>query len=173
MNRSFSSMVLNEAKQISLSSAVFNDRKQIRGITIDPSETLDIDDAIWIDIQGSESIVHISIADVASIVPFGSHLEQEAVQRTMTLYRKRVDPMFPFFLSHNLLSLKEGEPRLTLTVSIYLSQNVKIQKVEIQKTYLVNEKRLTYAQADEILDSPQHPYFQMLSRSLKLAHHLF
>ena len=102
------------------------DLRNVPLITIDPADARDHDDAVWAnpdDDPGSAGgwKIIVAIADVAAYVRPGSALDQAARERGNSIYfPDRVVPMLPESLSNNLCSLKAGEDRACLTVTLWL-----------------------------------------------------
>jgi len=69
--------------------------------------------------------VSIHIADVAPVINPGSALDLEARERVETTYvgDAAAFPMVPWELIEGALSLKEGEERLAVTLSVVMNDN--------------------------------------------------
>ena len=159
----FSRQVISEAKAIVLDDVLWQ-RPQVQGVTIDGPTSLDLDDAIWVEPTETGAVVSIHVTDVAECVPKGSVLEQEAIERTQSLYfRTTKSPMLPSLLSENRLSLVEWQQRPTLTVRVQLGPQAQVEQVEIFESWLANAKKFSYARADAVLADPTSPYYDLLS----------
>jgi hypothetical protein len=133
------------AKQLEIRDEVFRDRLPVNGFTVDGPTSRDLDDAIWLEKTDQGFLVQVSIADVDELVKIFSPLDQEALNRTTTIYFPDHNiPMMPRVLSENRLSLLEGKPRPTLTVSIQINRHLRISSVDIRKTYLTSSRRLSH-----------------------------
>ncbi|HET8763650.1 MAG TPA: RNB domain-containing ribonuclease, partial [Rhodanobacter sp.] len=62
------------------------DRTDLALVTIDPPDSLDLDQALHIERLGSGYRVHYAIADVAAFVVAGDAVDAEAQRRGETLY---------------------------------------------------------------------------------------
>ena len=83
----------------------------------------------------------------------GSALDQEAYLRGTSVYfPDRVVPMLPHALSSNICSLVEGEDRLTQSVVLELDARGKVKKAEFHDGVIRSAARLTYQQAQAIVD---------------------
>jgi len=129
-------------------------RSKVTGaITIDPPESLDLDDALTIESDTSSStfVVGIHIADVSFFVKPDSPLDQEAFLRCTSYYpgngHENV-PMLPKDLSENFCSLLPNEDRLALSVLVNLDEEGKLTaEPSIKRTIIRSCCRLSYAEA--------------------------
>lgn len=159
MSKGFSAEAIQEAKHAMLDEALFAGRRQVPGITIDGSESRDLDDAIWVE-RGNDGgyTVTVSIADVAALVPAGSALDKEAYERCFTRYRSWGNhPMLPRELSEDKLSLLEGALRPTVTATIHLDKDLNICDTHLERTKLCSKKRYDHAQAAEVMRDHAQP----------------
>jgi len=122
-------------------------------ITIDPAEARDFDDAISLrrlDGEGWELAVHI--ADVSHFVRPGSALDEEARERGTSVYFPGFAiPMLPEGLSSDACSLRPDEDRLTKTVLMRFDRGGRITGEEVCSSLIRSDARLTYEQAEGIL----------------------
>jgi ribonuclease R len=123
-------------------------------ITIDPPDAKDYDDAISIsrtDDGGWELGVHI--ADVAHFIPPGSPLDVEARERGNSVYLPRlVIPMLPEVLSNGICSLSEGVVRFCKSAFMKYGPDGKLLKSGVAATAIRSAKRLTYLEAQALID---------------------
>ncbi|MGH7131318.1 MAG: ribonuclease R family protein [Phycisphaerales bacterium] len=148
-------------------------------ITIDPPDAKDYDDAIHIKRTpdgGWELGVHI--ADVAHFIPGGSALDLEALERGNSCYLPRhVIPMLPENLSNGICSLQEGVPRFCKSAFMVYARNGDILKSGASSTCIKSKKRLTYLEAQALIDGnveeakkhakTEPSYTEQLIRTLK------
>ena len=123
--------------------------------TIDPDDAKDHDDAVAIrtDEQGN-TVLLVHIADVSYYVREGSLIDNEARERATSVYLPgRVYPMLPQKLSNNLCSLKEGQLRLTKTVSITYGKNLTPLRIKIERSAIRSAAFLTYNQVRDALEN--------------------
>jgi len=150
---------------------LFEGREQAFGITIDGPDSLDLDDAIWLEKTGKEHIAHISIADVGSVILPETQPDKRAYERGFThYYRKSNKPMLPRGLSENSLSLHEGVKRPAITISVPIKKSLEPGSPVIRRTYLTNTRKLSYEQADQLMETEESLF---LSESFRLARKLF
>ncbi|HUP20606.1 MAG TPA: ribonuclease R [Gemmatimonadota bacterium] len=122
--------------------------------TIDPVDARDFDDALSVERQGEMLEVGVHIADVSHFVRPGSAIDQEAYERATSVYLvDRVIPMLPERLSNELCSLVPGEDRLAYSVLMTLDPEGSVRKYRIAETVIRSRHRLTYAQAQALIES--------------------
>lgn len=166
---------------VSLSETITQTIKQrplVQGITLDHPFSKDLDDAFWIEQDERQGYrLLVSIADVASFVhpDLTPALAQEAYERAATIYAdgEVLLSMLPPSLSEDLLSLREGQPRATITLSFPLDARFSPGAPQITLTRLTNVQRLSYAEADEVMASSSSELATMLRLAHGIAHALF
>lgn len=149
------------------------DRPTVRGITIDGPFSSDLDDAFWLERgpQGGYQL-QISIADVGSLItPHTTPaLDAAALRRSFTrYYAERNTPMLPRELSEGALSLLQGQPRPTITISISFDESLSVGEPQIQLTALWNERRFAYEEVDTEIKHPRTTLAPMLQDASRLA----
>ncbi|MHC4970273.1 MAG: ribonuclease R family protein [Planctomycetota bacterium] len=123
--------------------------------TIDPPDAKDFDDAITIshDEASNEWTLGVHIADVAHFVRPGGALDEEARARGNSVYLPRlVIPMLPEVLSNGVCSLQEGVPRFTKSAFVTLDHRGKVLFQRTAATIISSNKRLTYLEAQALID---------------------
>jgi ribonuclease R len=126
--------------------------------TIDPPDAKDFDDAISIerDEEADEWTLGVHIADVSTFVRPGGPLDEEARARGNSVYLPRlVIPMLPEVLSNGVCSLQEGVPRLTKSVFVTFDRRGKVLSQRVAATVIRSAKRLTYLEAQALIDGNQ------------------
>jgi ribonuclease R len=147
-------------------------RPNVHGITIDGPDSQDLDDAFWIEETTTGYKVQIHIADVAELVPACSPADTRAIERTQTRYlSKHTQSMLPRPLE-NQLSLVEGDPKLTLTVTLSLNGKGSVTDTQIYESLFTNLKRFSYPEADRTLNNPSRPFHPLLKTAQTLAQRL-
>ena len=157
----FSDEVLNEVKQLPNQSISQNEvmrRRDMRDVltfTIDPDEAKDFDDALSFQILDTGNYqVGIHIADVTHYVQEQTALDDEAYQRGTSVYLvDRVIPMLPERLSNELCSLRSDEDKLCMSVIVEMDQQAKVIRHKICRTVIRSNYRLTYRQAQDLLEN--------------------
>ena len=124
--------------------------------TIDPKDAKDFDDAISFDITSEGYEVGIHIADVSHYVKPNTKLDTEAYNRGISVYLvDRVVPMLPEKLSNNICSLRPKEDKLTFSAVFTLDINGKILKQKFCRTIINSDYRLSYEEAQHIIENKQ------------------
>lgn len=131
------------------------DMREVPTFTIDPDDAKDFDDALsfqYLDNGNLEIGVHI--ADVTHYVKEGTPLDKEAFDRSTSVYLvDRVLPMLPEKLSNRLCSLRPNEDKFTFSAVFTFDKDDKIIDRWFGKTVTHSNRRFTYNQAQEVLDS--------------------
>ena len=142
----------------------FGSRPLVKGFTIDSPHSLDLDDALWVETHGELAKIQIHIADPTALIEIGSPLDLAVRQRLSTLYFSRGRaPMLPPALSEQKLSLLEGEPKFTLTLDIELNSTGEILHSQIFESCFLSLGKLSYQQAEQISNNPEHQLFLPLN----------
>jgi exoribonuclease R len=110
--------------------------------TIDPSGSLDRDDAIGIHINTSRIFIHI--ADPSSYVNTNTELETELRNRGESVYLDKTYHMFPELLATKHISLTENRVNRAFTLELQLNKEFK--QIISHRFYksLIKVKNLTY-----------------------------
>jgi ribonuclease R len=122
--------------------------------TIDPSDAKDFDDALSFKVLDTGNYqIGIHIADVTHYVPEGNVIDEEAYQRGTSIYLvDKVIPMLPERLCNELCSLRPNEDKLCMSVIVEMDNQAKVIKHKVCRTIIRSDYRLTYEQAQEILE---------------------
>ena len=156
--RHFSKEIENESKkiesEINLSDSLKNreDLRDITCFTIDPEDSKDFDDAVSIKKTPEGYLLGVHIADVSHYVKENSIIDSEAFRRGTSVYLvDTVAPMLPENLSNDICSLKPLTDRLTFSVFISISKDLKILDYKIFKSIIKSKRRFTYEEVQEII----------------------
>ena len=149
-------------------------RKLIEGETIfsiDDAETREIDDALSCRRDGDEFVVGVYIADPACYVSKGDPLDEVAAERPLSLYLPTTTvKMFPDHVSCDIASLRAGVPRPALAFSMRMTGEGEILDWELSSAVITVNRRLTYIEANEIIEKrDDDPLAQTLRDLLKIA----
>lgn len=162
---SFPKKVEQDAAKIStvITDSEIKKRKDFRDIwtiTIDPYDAKDFDDALsLVKLQNGNYEVGIHIADVSHYVVPGTQLDNEALLRATSVYLvDRVIPMLPEILSNQVCSLRPNEEKLTFSAVFELNNKAEIIKQWFGKTVINSNRRFTYEEAQEIIESGKGEY---------------
>lgn len=139
--------------------------------TIDPEDAKDFDDALSFTLLDHGYEIGIHIADVSYYVTKGSALDREASERTTSVYLvDRTIPMLPEGLSNNLCSLRPDEDKLTYSVVFTIDPDGTIRDTWMGRTIIRSQKRFTYTEAQEVIDTGKGPFAKELGILNELAH---
>ena len=133
------------------------DMRDVLTFTIDPDEAKDFDDALSFQLLDDGNYqIGIHIADVTHYVEEQTALDEEAYQRGTSVYLvDRVIPMLPERLSNELCSLRPDEDKLCMSVIVEMDEEAKVLKYKICRTVIRSNYRLTYRQAQDILEQKE------------------
>lgn len=156
--REFNSKVHHELQKLPNEVKVLKDTKRLDLsdlpiMTIDGITARDFDDAVCVMKKGPNSILYVSIADVAEYVRPGSALDREAYSRGTSVYLpNECLPMLPEKLSNNLCSLNPFLPRLTLTAEIHFNAQHQWVETRYYQSVIRSRKRATYEEVQAYFD---------------------
>ncbi len=151
-----------------------NDCRMLRTFTIDPGSAHDFDDALSVErIDGDRWRVGIHIADVSHYVRPDSAIDREAMSRGNSVYLvDRAIPMLPERLSGGICSLKPGEDRLAVSLFAIVDRGGRIGGIEFGETVIRSRSRLTYEDAQEIIEMDSSGDGDPLTRDILDLFHL-
>ncbi len=130
------------------------DLTHLAPLTIDGATTLDFDDALTVQEQDGNYLIGIHISDVSHYVRPGDSLFQEAMNRATSIYFPEGQvPMLPRHISQGMCSLIQGEIRAAHSHMILLSPEGEVLRVRIKPSIIRVARRLTYEDADRMIDS--------------------
>ena len=146
----------------------------IKGITIDGAGSKDLDDAVWVERQGKNLCVFVSIANVANQVQLNGELDALAKQRMYSVYSNKhcIKPMFPRSLSEGSLSLNEGSEREVMVFGITLDQEFNVSDTQVTVNSFRNNHRITHEQVESIIAQKHHPLSGQLKALASLGQSL-
>jgi exoribonuclease R len=130
------------------------DRTEIEFVTIDPPDSMDLDQALHIERNGDGYTVHYAIADVAAFVQPGDPIDVEARKRGETLYApdKRT-PLHPPELSEGAASLLPDQVRPALLWTIQVDATGEGTDVTCKRALVKSRAKLNYAGVQKDLDA--------------------
>jgi ribonuclease R len=157
---SFSDEVIQFAKSLTdkIDAAEVAKRKDYREVltfTIDPVDAKDFDDAIsYQKLANGHLEIGVHIADVSHFVQPNTAVDKEAYERATSVYLPdRVYPMLPERISNELCSLRPKEDKLTFSACFEVDAQGKIVGTWFGKTIIHSDRRFTYEQVQEIIDT--------------------
>jgi ribonuclease R len=131
------------------------DYRKVLTFTIDPVDAKDFDDAISYQTLANGNLeIGVHIADVSHFVQPGTAVDKEAYERATSVYLPdRVYPMLPERISNELCSLRPNEDKLTFSACFEIDVEGKIIGTWFGKTIIHSDRRFTYEQVQEIIDT--------------------
>lgn len=122
--------------------------------TIDPEDAKDFDDALsFKPLENGNFEVGVHIADVSHYVTPGSDIDREARDRGTSVYlADRTVPMLPKKLCNRLCSLRPNEEKLCFSAVFEVTPRAAIRKKWFGRTVIKSNFRLTYEQAQDIIE---------------------
>ncbi len=153
------------------------DMRDVLTFTIDPHDAKDFDDAISFRIlspedtpresqsasskentQGTLYEIGVHIADVTHYVRPNTNINREGYERGTSVYLvDRTIPMLPEHLSNGICSLRPNEEKLTYSVIFAMDSEAHVIDYQICKTIIRSDFRLTYEEAQEIIQQNTIP----------------
>jgi ribonuclease R len=123
-------------------------------ITIDPPDAKDFDDAIsLVKNKDGNWLLGVHIADVSTFIEMNSPLDLEAKDRGNSIYLPgKTIPMLPEILSNGICSLQPGQKRFVKSVYITYDREGNILGRDFANSVMKSFERLTYEQANEIIN---------------------
>lgn len=131
-------------------------RKDLRDkpfVTIDGEDAQDFDDAVLCEAKPKGGwVLYVAIADVSHYVQPDSPLDQEAVNRSTSVYFPgRVVPMLPTQLSNELCSLRPNRDRLVMVCEMSVSAAGRVSRSRFYDAVIHSHARMTYTNVTKIL----------------------
>lgn len=147
------------------------DMRKATTFTIDPRDAKDFDDALSITyLPNGNYEIGVHIADVTHYVKPGSIIDREAESRATSVYLvDRVVPMLPEHLCNGICSLRPNEEKLAFSCIFEMDNNAHIINHKITRTVIESNRRFTYEEAQEIIESGYGEYSQEILTLDRLA----
>ena len=150
------------------------DYSSLETITIDAPNSRDLDDALsCYQLDNGDYCVGVHITDASFYVPFDSALDKKAREQTSSIYLPtETIPMLPEVLSSGRCSLVEGKERLCLSLTFTISPSGEVQSYEMERTVICSSKKLSYEEAQEIIDADTQDSEKKYAQVVLQLHHL-
>lgn len=172
----FPAEVIAEAESISdkITEEEIKKRRDFRHVTtftIDPYDAKDFDDALsYRKLENGNVEVGVHIADVSHYMLPGTLLDKEGYQRATSVYLvDRTIPMLPEKLSNELCSLRPHEEKLCFSAVFELSPNAEIRNSWFGRTVIYSDRRFTYEEAQEIIETGKGDFAEEILHLDRLA----
>jgi len=136
------------------------DMRDVTTFTIDPRDAKDFDDALSLrKLPNGKFEVGVHIADVTHYVRPDSIIDREAYKRATSVYLvDRVVPMLPEHLSNGICSLRPDEDKLTFSCIFEMKPDGEVVKSRICRTVTRSNRRFTYEEAQDIIETGHGDY---------------
>lgn len=147
------------------------DYRDLPVFTIDPKDAKDFDDAISIvPLDNGEYEIGVHIADASFYAKPGTALGEEAQKRGTSVYLVDATiPMLPHAISAGVASLKPNEDRLAFSAMFRMNAQAEVVDRKFTKSVIRSQKRFTYEEAQEVLDTARGPLLKELGIMRQLA----
>ncbi len=147
------------------------DMRSVTTFTIDPRDAKDFDDALSIrKLPNGNFEVGVHIADVTHYVRPDSIIDREASERATSVYLvDRVVPMLPEHLSNGICSLRPNEDKLTFSCIFEITPEGKIVNSRIARTVIRSDRRFTYEEAQNVIETGKGDYAEEILTLDRLA----
>jgi len=131
------------------------DFRKVPTFTIDPKDAKDFDDALSVRrLENGRWEIGVHIADVTHYVKADDIVNREAEKRATSVYLvDRTIPMLPEHLSNVLCSLRPNEEKLCHSVIFEMDDAANILHYNIAHTVIESDRRFTYEEAQEIIET--------------------
>lgn len=141
------------------------DFRAVTTFTIDPRDAKDFDDALSIrKLPNGNYEVGVHIADVTHYVHPNTIIDREAQSRATSVYLvDRTIPMLPERLSNGLCSLRPDEDKLTFSAIFELDAKANVVKSRIGRTVIRSDRRFTYEEAQERIETGQGDFAEEIN----------
>lgn len=147
------------------------DFRKILTFTIDPKDAKDFDDALSARLLPNGNWeIGVHIADVTHYVRPDSIIEREAQSRATSVYLvDRTIPMLPERLSNGICSLRPNEEKLCFSAIFEMDENANVKKSRITRTVINSDRRFTYEEAQEVIETGEGDHKEELLALNELA----
>lgn len=147
------------------------DFRSVTTFTIDPKDAKDFDDALSIRrLPNGNTEVGVHIADVTHYVTPNSIIDREAKQRATSVYLvDRTIPMLPEHLCNGICSLRPNEEKLAFSCIFELDDEAEIKAARIARTVIESDRRFTYEEAQERIETGEGDLQKEINALDKLA----
>lgn len=151
----FSAAALHEAERAAASpTTIDRDLTEVPFATIDPADSVDLDQAFHLSRSGAGYRLSYAIAAVDAFVAPGGALDREARRRGQTLYGplERI-PLHPLVLSEGAASLLPDRVRPAYVWELDLDASGELRDIRVGRALIRSRAKLSYPGAQRELDS--------------------
>jgi ribonuclease R len=154
--------------------AEIDERRDLRDLTTwttDPVDAQDFDDALSVEVNEDTYTLWVHIADVTHYVTPDTETWAAAMERGNSIYLPgHTIHMLPRPLAETVCSLVPDADRLAHTVEMTLDkEDLGYDEIEIYKSVVRSDERLTYTEAEHRLDDAEAPLHDECTLAFELA----
>ncbi|MDQ7091529.1 MAG: ribonuclease R [Methylococcales bacterium] len=121
-------------------------------VTIDGEDARDFDDAVYCKKTPKGWKLLVAIADVSHYVQVGTAVDNEAKNRSTSVYfPEQVIPMLPEVLSNGLCSLNPDVDRLCMVCELYINEEGQVVRSRFFEAVMRSHARMTYTDVAKLL----------------------
>lgn len=132
---------------------MIKDQTNLATFNIDPKGSLDIDDAISVDIE--KGIIYIHIVDITTHLKNNNKLEKRAFELGQTLYlAEGINYLFPKKCSEDDFSLLENKERPVIT----LEYSLDTKEYKVYRSRIMIKKSYSYKTAQDALENKEEVF---------------
>lgn len=166
----FSQPILEAARATQAWMPDFSRKIYDLAFSIDDDDTREIDDALHIDRDQHGWHVLVGIADPAAVIQRGDALDREAMRRSTTVYLPTCTVlMLPEHISCDIASLTATTVRSSILLQAKIDFSGNILESKISREAVRVHQRLSYDEADQLLNEKQGDTAQRLVELKQLA----
>ena len=138
--------------------------------SIDDADTREVDDALSVSLDGELLRLDVDIANAAHFVSPQGAIDDEAAKRAATVYLPtQAYYMLPEAISAERASLHTGQARPALRTSAWFDAALEMTRFELRAIWTTVERRLSYEEADRLLNDPTCPTGKALCQLQRIA----
>ncbi len=142
-----------KTKKLSYFKSSFKDLTYLKTYTIDELETFEIDDAISLEKISNNYKLWIHIASPPYQIEYNSAIDKYARKLISSIYLSKSNIyMFPEILIDEIFSLNRKKKRASLSLGVVFNNDGTINSSEIVQSLIKPDFRLSYDDADELID---------------------
>ena len=151
----FTPAVLAEAEQaVAVAVPGADDQTGLDFFTIDPPDSMDLDQAMCLEATDGGFTIRYAIADVAAFVRPGGAIDLEAHRRGATAYFPDLRvPLHPPVLSEGAASLLPDQTRPVVLWTLTLDATGTLTRTEVRRALVRSRSKLSYAGVQKDLDA--------------------
>ncbi|MDD2723174.1 MAG: ribonuclease R [Methylovulum sp.] len=153
------------------------DLRSIPLVTIDGEDARDFDDAVYAKKTPTGWKLLVAIADVSHYVQINTALDNEAKNRSTSVYfPENVIPMLPEILSNGLCSLNPHVDRLCMVCEMLIDHDGNVTRAKFMEAVMNSHARMTYTEVAKILvedDAALKEKYKPLLKHLKELYALY